>query len=127
MHIISGELKGRTLKQPKDKNVRPTRELVRKAVFDVLGEFILDKEVLDLFSGSGAFGFEALSCGAKSVTFVEKNFLCQKVIKENMDLCGVQDRCALIERDVFQSLPLLEKRKQLFGIVFADPPYSGDI
>lgn len=127
MRIATGEFKGRILKMPKSKLVRPTREMVRKAIFDVLGDFIAGKEVLDLFSGSGALGFEALSCGAKCVTFVEKMFACQKVIRENMLMLKLEPRCRIIGRDAFSVLPELAKQNMSCKVIFADPPYAGEL
>ena len=83
MRIATGKFRNRGLKIPRLENVRPTREMVRKAIFDVLSGVVEGRDVLDLFSGSGALGFEALSAGAKSVTFVERQKPCVRIIREN--------------------------------------------
>ncbi len=124
MRIVTGAFKGKTLKIPKSKYVRPTRAMVREAIFSVLGDFIQEKDILDLFSGSGALGFEALSNEARSVTFVEKSKLPLKVIRENILHLGSGSGCRVIGRDVFTALNILRKKKLRFHIVFADPPYS---
>lgn len=127
MRIITGDFKGKTLKIPKSKYVRPTRAMVREAIFSVLGDFTREKDVLDLFSGSGALGFEALSNEAGSVTFVEKSKLSLKVIRENILCLGFSSECRVIGRDVFAALNILKKKKLRFDIVFADPPYSAQM
>ena len=124
MRIITGKFKGKALRIPKSKNVRPTRAMVREAIFSVLGDFVEGKEVLDLFSGSGALGFEALSNEAKSVIFVDKNKLSLKVIRENVLCLAPSRECIIIGRDVFSAFNILRKKKLRFDIVFADPPYS---
>lgn len=124
MRIITGAFKGKTLRMPKSKSVRPTRAMVREAIFSVLGDFIEGKDVLDLFSGSGALGFEALSSAARSVTFVEKAKLSLKVIRENILHLGLSSECRVIGRDVFTAFNVFRKKNLHFGLVFADPPYS---
>ncbi|MCG2711835.1 MAG: 16S rRNA (guanine(966)-N(2))-methyltransferase RsmD [Candidatus Omnitrophica bacterium] len=124
MRIVTGNCKGKTLKIPKSKYVRPTRTMVREAIFSVLGDFVEGKEVLDLFSGSGVLGFEALSNAARSVIFVEKNKLPLRVIRENMLHLGFSSECRVIGRDVFTAFNILRKKNLRFHIVFADPPYS---
>ncbi|MFH1094010.1 MAG: 16S rRNA (guanine(966)-N(2))-methyltransferase RsmD [Candidatus Omnitrophota bacterium] len=124
MRIVSGYFKGKTLKMPKSKYVRPTRAMVKEAIFSVLGDFIEGKDALDLFSGSGALGFEALSNEARSVVFVEKSKLSLKVIRENILNLGLNRKCLVIGRDVFAAFNILRKKQLRFHIVFADPPYS---
>ena len=124
MRIITGNFKGKALKIPKSKYVRPTKAMVREAIFSVLGDFVEGKEVLDLFSGSGALGFEALSNEAKSVIFVEKSKLPLKIIKENILSLALKYKCIVVGRDVFTAFNILRKKKLRFDIVFADPPYS---
>ncbi len=123
MRIVKGNFKGKILKIPKLKYVRPTKAMVREAVFSVLGDFIEGKDVLDLFSGSGALGFEALSCGARSVTFVEKSKFSLKVIRENMLHLGVAGECRIIGMNVFSAINVLLRKNLRFHVVFADPPY----
>ena len=127
MRIISGEFRNREIKMPKSRDVRPTSQKVRKAIFDVLAGDIAGKRILDLFSGSGALGFEALSLGADHITFVEKKQISIKTIYENAALLGVKEKCRIIRRDVLESLDKLNTRKAGFDLVFADPPYIGGL
>ncbi|MCP4650745.1 MAG: 16S rRNA (guanine(966)-N(2))-methyltransferase RsmD [PVC group bacterium] len=127
MRITSGTFKGRILKQPKSKDVRPTTEKVRKAIFDVLSDFIVDKQVLDLFSGSGALGCEALSRGASGVTFIEKKRECVKVIKDNLSILNADKKYKIIEKDVLSAFKILQKKGLKFSVIIADPPYYGGL
>ena len=127
MRIVTGKFRRKVLKVPNSKLIRPTREMVRKAIFDVLGDFVEDKDVLDLFSGSGALGFEALSNSASNVTFVDNNKMSVKVIRENIASLNVGKKCRIIARDVSAALNILIKNKLQFQIVLADPPYSSDL
>ena len=123
MRITTGQLKGRQLLFPKSKQVRPTSEKVRKAIFDVLGDFVEDKNVLDLFSGSGALGLEALSRGARKVFFVEKRKESLLAIRKNICALKVQDKSNVIAGDVFASFSRLERKNEKFEVIIADPPY----
>jgi len=127
MYITGGEFKGKRLNIPKSKDTRPTRQLVKKAMFDVLGDFVCGKEVLDLFSGSGALGFEALSRGANRVSFIENRRGALKVIKENTRLLGQGLKCRVISRDALLVLKGFKKQGLKFDLVFADPPYYQDL
>uniref|UniRef100_A0A7C3YS90 16S rRNA (Guanine(966)-N(2))-methyltransferase RsmD n=1 Tax=candidate division WOR-3 bacterium TaxID=2052148 RepID=A0A7C3YS90_UNCW3 len=121
MFITGGELKGKRLKYPKGK-IRPTERMVKLAIFSALGEKVKGSRVLDLFSGPGAMGIEALSRGAQEVYFVEsdkRNFSC---LLENIK--GLKG-CQPIRRDVFKALPSLKGEK--FDLIFLDPPYCQGI
>ncbi len=127
MRIISGQLKNRRLKMPNSRDVRPTSQKVRKAIFDVLGDEIVDKQVLDLFSGSGAIGFEALSAGAAHITFIENKGLSLGAISKNISSLDVNQKCTVIGRDVMLSIDKLHAKGSQFDIVLADPPYLGGL
>jgi 16S rRNA (guanine966-N2)-methyltransferase len=127
MRIISGEFKNRNLKMPDSRDVRPTSQKVRKAIFDVLSGQVEGKKVLDLFSGSGAIGFEALSAGAENITFVEKKRLSIKTIAENALSLDVKPRCRIISADVLETLDSLNAKGSRYDLVFADPPYLGGL
>jgi 16S rRNA (guanine966-N2)-methyltransferase len=119
MRITSGIYKNRILKMPK--GIRPTQEKVRKAVFDISGD-IEGLSFLELFAGSGAVGFEALSRGAKEIVFVENDRLCVKAIKENILLLGYPE-ASVIAQEAGKAIEHLHRNRKKFDIIFLDPPY----
>lgn len=122
LQVLTGTAKGRRLKVPKARGVRPTTGRVKKAIFDTLGD-ISGLNVLDLFAGSGGLGIEALSRKAAHVTFIEKNPMVYRVIRENIFLCGFLDRATLICAHYEVALKRLKKGGKRFGLIFVDPPY----
>lgn len=124
MRILTGELKGRQIKVPKGNLVRPTSSRIKKSIFDTIGKIDKKTKVLDIFSGSGSLGLEALSLGAHSVLFVEKNRSVAKIIKENIENFGYKDRAKLLNMDYNKALSLLRKNDNKFGLIFIDPPYK---
>ncbi|MBF0385029.1 MAG: 16S rRNA (guanine(966)-N(2))-methyltransferase RsmD [Candidatus Omnitrophica bacterium] len=126
MKVINGQLKGRNFYMPS--GIRPTSNLVRKAVFDVIGQDMEGCSVLELFAGSGAMGIEAISLGAKQVFIVENDAKCVSVIRDNMLKLGVDIRLYEISaRDAFASIKLFDQEGKKFDIIFADPPFSRDL
>jgi 16S rRNA (guanine966-N2)-methyltransferase len=122
VRIISGTAGGIPLEVPKTVT-RPTQDRVRQAVFSMISELVPGATVLDLFSGTGAFGLECLSRGAKSVLMVEENRNACEVIRRNLAktrLTGGSVR----QGDVFRVLPQLRDEGRRFDLIFADPPYA---
>lgn len=119
MRITSGKYKGRTIKMPKD--IRPTQDKVRKALFDILGD-IEGLSFLELFAGSGAVGFEAASRGVKELALVENNRACLAVIEQNIEALKI-GCCALYPLDVGVVVQKLHRSGRKFDIIFLDPPY----
>ncbi|MCR4337455.1 MAG: 16S rRNA (guanine(966)-N(2))-methyltransferase RsmD, partial [Candidatus Omnitrophica bacterium] len=128
MKILLGKLRGRNFYMPAE--IRPTQNMVRKAIFDILGHDLSGIHFLDLFAGSGAVGLEALSLGAEKVTFVEKTPLCLKVIEENLRLLGVlnapdfQGKFEVISGDGLASIKEFARQERRFDVIFIDPPYQ---
>ena len=118
MRVISGSARGIPLRIPSH-DVRPTMEMVRGAIFSALGERVADAKVLDLFSGSGAFGIEALSRGAAAATFVDDHPKAIAAVKANLEKTRLE--ATVVRSDVFR---FLERSDQTFDLIFADPPYS---
>ncbi|MBI4187373.1 MAG: 16S rRNA (guanine(966)-N(2))-methyltransferase RsmD [Chloroflexi bacterium] len=122
MRIIAGEARGHRLKSPPRSTTRPATDLVRGAIFSMLETVASDwTRVLDLFSGSGALGIEALSRGAGWVDFVEQSPQCCEVIKQNLEKTKFSAQAHIYCREVSKTLSFLD---QEYGIILMDPPYA---
>ena len=123
MRVISGRVRGLKLNCPSGEDTRPTLDRVKEAVFSMLGG-VIDARVLDLFSGSGGLGIEALSRGADFGVFVDKSEASLRVTKENLVKTHLEDkaRCFHLDYETF-----LKNNSEKFDLVFLDPPYKGDM
>jgi 16S rRNA (guanine966-N2)-methyltransferase len=122
MRVIAGEAKGHPLKVPQNLGVRPATDLVRGAIFSILENMTDDwAQVLDLFSGSGAMGIEALSRGAGWVDFVDREPRCCAIIKQNLEKTKLADRAHVYCCSIMRALSFLDKE---YNIIIMDPPYS---
>jgi 16S rRNA (guanine(966)-N(2))-methyltransferase RsmD len=126
MRIIAGIAKGRRLKSVRGTAVRPTADRVKEALFSMLGSrfALLEAEVLDLFSGSGGLGLEALSRGARRVVFVEQHAPTLAVLRDNVAACGFGARAVLRRAAADRALEDLAAAGERFDGVLADPPYG---
>ena len=120
MQIQAGLYKGRRVKTVKNAPYRPTTSLVRKSLFDIIGN-LKGKSVLDLFAGSGIVGFEAASRGATSITFVESSMRINSLLKINGSLFNQTD-FKYIKQDATNYITKCGQ----YDIIFADPPYDSD-
>ena len=127
MKILTGNLRGRTISYKPNPHLRPTSDKTRKAVFDMLQGELENKNVLDLFSGTGALGFEALSQGADSVTFVESERSQADVITNNLTKLGLLEKSEVIIGDVITTIEKLSHNRREFDFIFLDPPYEKDL
>jgi 16S rRNA (guanine966-N2)-methyltransferase len=124
VRINAGVWRSRLLKFPDVEGLRPTPERVRITVFNWLGQDLTGKTCLDLFAGTGAFGFEALSRNAKSVTMIENSNQAFKSLIQNQQLLKAEN-CQILNQDALQFLTNnLELSRQKFDIIFCDPPYN---
>ena len=119
MRIITGQHKGRAIKIPK--GIRPTQNKVRKAVFDILGD-VNGLSFLELFAGTGAVGFEAISRGAAEIELVELDRGCQSTIEENIRALKLES-CHLRMQETEEAIRDLFSRGKKFDVIFLDPPY----
>ncbi len=125
MRITGGTAAGRILKAPKGLDVRPTPDLVKQAVFNSLGEKVLNARVLELFAGTGALSLECLSRGAAGVLCVEKVPRHARAIRDNLEISALPpSRLEIRAQDVFSALAQLVASGSLFDLVLADPPYG---
>ncbi|HUU64735.1 MAG TPA: 16S rRNA (guanine(966)-N(2))-methyltransferase RsmD [Dehalococcoidales bacterium] len=122
MRVIAGKAKGHQLKVPKGTVTRPATDLVRGAIFSILENITDDwTQVVDLFSGSGALGIEALSRGAGWVDFVEREPRCCGIIRQNLEKTGLVTQAHVYCCSVAKALSFLDKE---YSIILMDPPYS---
>jgi 16S rRNA (guanine966-N2)-methyltransferase len=121
MRVIAGKAKGHRLKVPKGTTTRPATALVRGAIFSILENIADDwTEVLDLFSGSGALGIEALSRGAERADFVERKPRCCAIIRENLEKARLSEQAHVYCCSVEKAFSFLDKE---YSIILMDPPY----
>jgi len=125
LRVVGGALRGHRLKAPVGRHTRPTRQLVREAWFNVLGERVHGARVLDLFAGSGALGIEALSRGAAEVHFIESDRRAARILEGNLKRLELVSSSRLSRRDVFAFLASPESAQS--DIALADPPYGGGL
>ncbi len=126
MRIIAGTAKGRKLSSPKGMKTRPTSDRAREAIFSIVDDLVVDARVLDLYSGTGAMGLEALSRGAGQAVFVETDPAALRCLNANIETCRCQDRSEVVSRSVISYLEKIDSGDD-FDLVFADPPYKGDL
>ena len=118
MRVVAGDFKGRRLHGPRGSRTRPTADRVREALFSMLGD-VSGARVLDLYAGSGALGIEALSRGATSAVFVERDPQAVGAIERNLAAVGVE--AVVVRQD---ALRWLARAEGPFDLVFCDPPYD---
>ena len=126
MRVIAGALKGRRLRTPTWAGLRPTTDKLRETLFNLLAPAVEGARVLDGYAGTGAVGIEAISRGAREVTFVERDRRAQALIAKNMADCGIAEGYAIIGSTVLHAIETL-RDGPAFDIVFLDPPYASDI
>ncbi len=124
MRVIAGSARHLQLKTVEGTGTRPTTDRIKETLFNMIAFDLEGTRFLDLFSGSGGIGIEALSRGAAGAVFVEKNKKAAAYIRENLAHTHLSEKAQLYERDVFDALPVLERRGESFRYIFMDPPYG---
>ena len=129
MRVIGGNLKGKKILNPTDKSTRPLKDMVKEAIFNIIehskNEYVElnNAKVLDLFSGTGSFGIECLSRGAKKVIFFENYINSIKILKKNLDLLNLNKQSNIIEKDAY-NIVLSQNNLTKFDLIFLDPPFK---
>jgi 16S rRNA (guanine966-N2)-methyltransferase len=118
VRVVAGEFRGRRIAAPRGMRTRPTADRVREALFSMLGD-VSGARVLDLYAGSGALGIEALSRGAESALFVERDPRAVAAIERNLESLGLEQ--AVLRQDAVR---FLARAEGTFDLVFCDPPYD---
>ena len=131
MRVISGKLKGEKLFFLNSSTTRPLKDMVRESVFNVIlhsnliNVSIENSTVLDLYSGTGSFGIECISRGAKKVTFVENNKQAIEILNKNLEKLSIKNKASLFTKKIESFLNQID-RKNKFDIIFFDPPFAED-
>ena len=124
MRIIAGEARGRVIEAPAGLHTRPTLDRVRENLFNMIQADVPGSRVLDLFAGSGALSLEALSRGASFAVLADNDRNAAETQKRNISLLRYEDRTRQLRCDWHAAVRGLEQEKEIFDIVFLDPPYS---
>lgn len=127
IRLTGGEWNGRKIKTPKGMATRPSASRVREGLFDVLGVDVVDSDFYDLFAGSGAVGFEALSRGARHCTFLEAGRGAALCLRENVTLLDCKGRATVLSNPLPNWLKSPGFHPQIPAIIFLDPPYDTDL
>jgi 16S rRNA (guanine966-N2)-methyltransferase len=122
--IIAGEFKGRRLITPRGRLTRPTADQVRTALMDALTPWLPAARFLDLFSGAGGVGLEALSRGAAHAVFVERDARAIRALTANIGAVGVGARTRVLRQDVVGAIHRLNREGARYELIFLDPPYA---
>ncbi len=128
MRVISGSARGKILADFSGKDIRPTSDRIREAIFSILFSRLggmNGQRVLDLFAGTGAMGIEALSRGAVEAVFVERSPQAVALIRRNLSGCRIETPVRILMNEAVTALPLL--RGSRFDLIFIDPPYGKDL
>ncbi len=124
MQIISGDKKGYRIYGPGPDEIRPMRQLVRKALFDILRQVVPESQFLDLYAGTGSIGLEALSRGASSVTFVDSFSGATQLINRNVEKLGYESQARVYKMKVGEAINKFDRRDRRFDVTFLGPPYD---
>ncbi len=124
MRIVAGMARGRTFDAPKGLDTRPTLDRVRENVFNILQNSVRGAKVLDLFSGSGAMAFEAISRGAKAAVLVDHDRAANAAERANAEKLKMADSCRILMCDWRQAVRTLSGAGETFDLIILDPPYA---
>ncbi|MDN6639270.1 MAG: 16S rRNA (guanine(966)-N(2))-methyltransferase RsmD [Tetragenococcus sp.] len=124
MRVIAGNYRKMALKSLANDVTRPTTDKIKESLFNMIGPYFTDEQVLDLYSGSGALAIEAVSRGAKRAVCVEKYYPAMKIIQENIRLTKDEQKFVTLKQSAEKALLQLLQNEELFDLVFLDPPYA---
>lgn len=124
MRVITGSARGHKLRTPEGRSTRPTTDKIKESLFNMLAPELYDCEFLDLFSGSGAIGIEALSRGAKSAVFSDISTECIELIKSNLKFTKLFEKAEVYKQEAIALVQELGRKGRQFDLIFLDPPYE---
>ncbi len=124
MRIITGRARGLQLNTPKNMDVRPTADRVKESVFNIIGNKIIQAQVVDFFAGTGNLGLESWSRGAAGITFIDLSKESLRIVESNIQKCRAQEACTVLKGNAVQVIEKLYKQGKRFDFAFCDPPYK---
>lgn len=127
MRVIAGKARRTLLKTPEGYHTRPTTDRIKETLFNILNGYLSDSNFLDLFSGSGAIGIEALSRGAAFAAFADTNKVACDCIRDNLKVTHMQDLAVVLQKDAISAIRAMEVMGKVFDLIFMDPPYDQDL
>jgi 16S rRNA (guanine966-N2)-methyltransferase len=127
MRVIAGTARSLQLKTVPGMETRPTTDRIKETLFNILAPYIPDSEFLDLFSGSGGIGIEAISRGANKAYFVDNSRNANKVIRDNLTHTRFLEQAEILAYDCVSAIHVLEGRHGAFDVIFMDPPYKKEL
>lgn len=127
MRVIAGKARRLNLKTPQGYDTRPTTDKIKETLFNIINPYLADSDFLDLFSGSGAIGIEALSRGAKYAAFVEDDRAALECIKSNLKFTKLDSQAEIYSLRALEAIRALEIKGKVFDVVFMDPPYDSNL
>lgn len=127
MRVIAGKARRIVLKAPEGLDTRPTTDRTKETLFNILNGYLTDCDFLDLFSGSGAIGIEALSRGAAFAVFSDTNKAACHCIHANLKATQLEEKAVVLQKDALSVIRSMEVAGKVFDIIFMDPPYDNDL
>ena len=124
MRIITGRARGLQLNTPKNMDVRPTADRVKESVFNIIGNKIVQAQVVDFFAGTGNLGLESWSRGAAGITFIDMSKESLRIVESNIQKCKAQESCTVLKGNAVQVIERLYQQGKRFDFAFCDPPYN---
>lgn len=127
MRVVAGKARSLQLMTVPGMDVRPTTDRIKETLFNMITNEVPGSRFLDLFAGSGGIGIEALSRGAEHAVFVDKNRAAIQCIRKNLEHVKMSSDADVLQMDAVAAITQLEQKKQVFDVVFMDPPYDCDL
>jgi len=128
MRILQGKLKSKEFASKKGLDTtRPTSSIVKEAIFNKIADHVPGAEFLDLYSGTGAIAFEAISRGASRAVMIEKDPVALRILIKNINSLGISDVCRAYKNDVIKAIEILNRKGEQFDVIFMDPPYEANV
>jgi 16S rRNA (guanine966-N2)-methyltransferase len=124
VRIIGGTHKRRLIRFPSSRQTRPMTDRAKETIFNILGDLSYNAAVLDLYAGSGSLGLEAMSRGAREVSFVESGREALQCIRENLQTLKLSNNVELLQLSVFDALKRIENDAKKYDLIFLDPPHN---